>query len=368
MSPTQKELEQNLQVDTYTKAFNEQAFQSDLINWFQIVKRDLPWRQDQDPYKVWVSEIMLQQTQVDTVIPYFNRFIQQFPTANALADADEQEVLKAWEGLGYYSRARNLHHAVKEVKANYGGEVPKEIQQLSTLKGIGPYTLGAIMSIAYDTPVPAVDGNVMRVLSRVLLIGEDIKMQKTRKLFERVIERIISQTDPSSFNQGLMELGALICRPKNPDCINCPVKTHCLALKEDKVADLPVKAKAKKQKERNYFVAVIETEDHQYLIEKRTEQGLLQNLFQFPMFETTQIDDVLFNEYVNAYFNHPIKFTGKLAPVKHVFSHLIWHLDVYHFKVEGAFTAGENKRWVEQAALTDYPFSVSHQQIIRQFD
>ncbi|WP_369813797.1 A/G-specific adenine glycosylase [Halolactibacillus sp. JCM 19043] len=187
MNKQQKETkkdERYLEQITRIDAVDFLLFRQQLIDWYQTIKRDLPWRKDQDPYKVWVSEIMLQQTQVETVIPYFNRFIEQFPTPTVLAEADEDQVLKAWEGLGYYSRARNLHAAVKEVAATYEGKVPTDKEQLQSLKGIGPYTLGAIMSIAYDEPEPAVDGNVMRVLSRVFIIQHDIKKVVTRKIFE----------------------------------------------------------------------------------------------------------------------------------------------------------------------------------------
>src|SRR5690625_3155666 len=211
---------------------------------------------------------MLQQTQVDTVIPYFENFIDQFPTPTALAEADEQDVLKAWEGLGYYSRARNLHSAVQEVKEKYDGKVPTDRKELSELKGIGPYTLGAIMSIAYDKPEPAVDGNVMRVLSRVFQIDEDIAKAKTKRTFENITRNIISEEDPSSFNQGLMELGALICRPRNPKCEICPIQSQCQAFKTNTQTDYPVKSKKKKQKNISYYVLVFENESAEFLLKK----------------------------------------------------------------------------------------------------
>ena len=211
------------------ETFDIEGFREDLISWFEEEKRDLPWRQDQDPYKVWVSEIMLQQTRVDTVIPYFNRFIDQFPNIEALSMAEEEKVLKAWEGLGYYSRARNLHSAVKEVQEKYGGKVPDEPKKISSLKGVGPYTAGAILSIAYGVPEPAVDGNVMRVLSRILWIEDDIAKPATRKIFEEAVRKMISQENPSYFNQALMELGAMVCTPTSPSCLLCPVREHCIA-------------------------------------------------------------------------------------------------------------------------------------------
>ena len=201
-------------------------FQEDLLLWYEQNKRDLPWREDQNPYKVWVSEIMLQQTRVDTVIPYFNQFMKKFPTIYDLAKADSQEVLKAWEGLGYYSRARNLHDSAREVVASYAGDVPADRHSLESLKGIGPYTSGAILSIAFDQAEHAVDGNVMRVLSRILKIEENISEYRVRKKFTEYAQALLSKVNPSSFNQGIMELGALICVPKEPRCSLCPVQKH----------------------------------------------------------------------------------------------------------------------------------------------
>src|SRR5690625_3988866 len=234
--------------------FNKNQFRVDLLQWYKENKRELPWRKTVDPYKIWVSEIMLQQTKVDTVIPYYENFMKQSPTIYDLAAADEQEVLKMWEGLGYYSRARNLYSAAKEVVANYEGKVPKNREKIGQLKGIGPYTRGAILSIAFNQPEPAVDGNVMRVLSRVLLIEENINEQKVKTKFESIVKEIISKEDPSSFNQGLMEIGALICTPKNPACLLCPIQQHCRALQKGMAEHLPIKLKKKRQKEVAYYV------------------------------------------------------------------------------------------------------------------
>ncbi len=206
----------------------------------------MPWRENRDPYRVWVSEVMLQQTRVDTVIPYFINFMREFPDLESLADADEEKLLKAWEGLGYYSRVRNLQTAVREVVAEYGGKVPETRKEISSLKGVGSYTAGAVLSIAYGMPEPAVDGNVMRVLSRVLLIEEDIAKQKTKRLFEDILYDLISTADPSAFNQGLMELGALVCTPRSPGCLLCPVRLHCRAYEAGVQDALPLKSKKEK--------------------------------------------------------------------------------------------------------------------------
>src|SRR5690625_1040870 len=221
---------------------------------------------------------MLNQTRFDTVIPYFIRFINKYPTIYDLASADSQDVLKQWEGLGYYSRVRNLHHAAKEVVATYNGHVPNEPKELGSLKGIGPYTRGAILSIAFNQPEPAVDGNVMRVLSRVLQIDDNTSEQRVRKKFEQYVREMISKEDPSSFNQGIMELGALVCTPKAPQCLFCPIQQYCRAYENGVVDQLPIRAKPKKQKNLQYIVLLIQNNKKEYVIEQRTHTVLLYDL------------------------------------------------------------------------------------------
>lgn len=344
--------------------FNISEFQNDLLHWYHLNKRDLPWRQSKDPYKIWVSEIMLQQTKVDTVIPYFHRFIDKFPTVYALADADPQDVLKAWEGLGYYSRARNLQNAVQEVVASYGGVVPANRGELGSLKGIGPYTRGAILSIAYDQPEPAVDGNVMRVISRVLKVEEDIAQQRVKKVFETYIREIISEGDPASFNQAIMELGALICTPKSPACMLCPIQTHCTAFEEGIQEELPIKTKAKRQREIPYAVLLIKNGEGAYLIEKREDKGLLANLWQFPMVPLNDVDlDQLENWVFNAYGIH-IKNKSKKGQLKHIFTHLIWQLEIFGAE-SNQLETNNHLCFVEKRDLRTYPFPVSHLKMMK---
>lgn len=351
-------------IDEKLRYFDICAFQQDLIQWYQTNKRDLPWRRTRDPYKIWVSEIMLQQTKVDTVIPYFYRFIEKYPTLHDLAMADEQDLLKTWEGLGYYSRARNMQNAVREVVASYGGKVPDTTAELGSLKGVGPYTKGAILSIAYDQPQPAVDGNVMRVFARVLKIEEDIAKPSTKKLFEKYVAQLIPADDPSSFNQGIMELGALICTPKTPSCLLCPVQEHCRAFAEGLEQDLPIKSKGKKQKTRPYVALLIRNENNQYLIEKRSESGLLANLWQFPM---VPIDEIGYNHIENWFhgeYGMPIQVNERAGKLKHVFTHLIWQLDIFHATTNQSETADERVVFVNQEDLRAYPFPVSHQKML----
>ncbi|AQQ52496.1 A/G-specific adenine glycosylase [Planococcus lenghuensis] len=335
---------------------NIQQFQHDLITWFKEEKRDLPWRQTADPYRIWVSEIMLQQTRVDTVIPFYNRFLEKFPTLEALAGAEEQEILKAWEGLGYYSRVRNLQAGVREVSEQYGGTVPDTRKDISALKGVGPYTAGAVLSIAYGVPEHAVDGNVMRVLSRILLIEEDIAKPKTRKRFEEAVMQLISHEDPSSFNQGLMELGALICTPTTPKCLLCPVREHCAAFHEGRQNELPVKTKAKKNKSVSFLMAAIRQED-KFLVEQRPAQGLLAGMWQFPLLEAKA--DLLpaeAEEILTAVLKGDVDQAEKVISFKHIFSHITW-------EVEGFIAGGKNMeapngmRWVTVREMHELPMA-----------
>lgn len=352
-------------IEQRLRNFNITEFQANLLHWYHLNKRDLPWRENKDPYKIWVSEIMLQQTKVDTVIPYFHRFIDKFPTVYALADADPQDVLKAWEGLGYYSRARNLQNAVQEVVASYGGIVPSNRDELGSLKGIGPYTRGAILSIAYDLPEPAVDGNVMRVISRVLKVEEDIAQQRVKKVFESYISKLIAEEDPASFNQAIMELGALICTPKSPSCMLCPVQSHCIAYAEGIQKELPIKTKAKRQKTIPYAALLINNEDGAYLIEKRKDSGLLASLWQFPMVPLNEVGMDQLENWIDKEYGIKIKLKVKKGKLKHVFTHLIWQLDIYEAEIMDWNTKERKLTFVEKRDLKTYPFPVSHLKMMK---
>ncbi|MBM7567714.1 A/G-specific adenine glycosylase [Paenibacillus sacheonensis] len=260
-------------------------FSRELLGWYLANKRDLPWRMNRDPYRVWVSEIMLQQTRVDTVIPYYERFLEKFPTASALANAPEPEVLKCWEGLGYYSRARNLQAGAREVVARHGGAVPDDKEAVSALRGVGPYTTGAIMSIAFNRPEPAVDGNVMRVLSRYFCLEEDIAKPATRIGIEKLAASLIPEGSAGDFNQALMELGALVCTPKSPGCLTCPVMMHCEGRMAGKEHVLPIKTKAKPPRRETRIAALITgSGEHagKLLVRQRPESGLLAQMWELP--------------------------------------------------------------------------------------
>ncbi|WP_029192340.1 A/G-specific adenine glycosylase [Paenibacillus harenae] len=260
-------------------------FSTELLAWYRLIKRDLPWRINRDPYRVWVSEIMLQQTRVDTVIPYYNSFMSKFPSVQALAEAPETEVLKSWEGLGYYSRARNLQAGAKEVVEKYGGIVPDDKASVAGLKGVGPYTTGAIMSIAFNRPEPAVDGNVMRVLSRYFCLEDDIAKPAARAGIEKLAASLIPEGAAGDFNQALMELGALVCTPKSPSCLPCPVMEHCAARLDGREHELPIKTKAKPPRpELRAAVIIAGTGEHagKVLVRQRPDTGLLAQMWELP--------------------------------------------------------------------------------------
>jgi len=358
-------------LNTTLEVFPKNDFKNNLVNWFLAEQRDLPWRQNKDPYRIWVSEIMLQQTRVDTVIPFYNNFMQNFPTIADLANAEEEKVLKAWEGLGYYSRARNLQSAVREVHETYEGVVPNTPESISKLKGVGPYTTGAILSIAYGIPEPAVDGNVMRVLSRILTLWDDIGVAKNRKIFEQAVRALISHEDPSSFNQGLMELGALICTPTNPACLLCPVREQCLAFETGVVDELPIKSKKKAPKPVELVVGVIKNRHGQYLIQQRPSSGLLANMWEFPTAELKSTilskGDTL-NFFLNQELELMIESLNYHFNIEHIFSHLVWKMDVYIGDAINEGTLSNSQKWVTLDECKELPFPVVHQKIYQQIE
>lgn len=328
-----------------------------LIDWYLREKRDLPWRHSRDPYHIWVSEIMLQQTRVDTVIPYYERFTKTFPTMHDLANAEEDHLLKMWEGLGYYSRARNLQAGVREVIEEYQSEVPKTREEILSLRGVGPYTAGAILSIAYGVPEHAVDGNVMRVLSRIYGIEEDIALPKTRKLFENLVMDIIDPEDPSSFNQGMMELGAVICTPRSPKCLLCPVREVCVAFDEGKQQLLPIKTKKTKVKHQYFNGYMIRRADGKFLVEQRGE-GLLAKLWQFPLIDPSNY------EWAKQYGLDWIE-VKEIGQVTHQFSHLHWTIQVFQGKAQADDTKGLHGVWVTREELEKLPVAVPIQKMMK---
>ena len=260
-------------------------FTSTLLQWFDLHQRHLPWRGETNPYKIWISEVILQQTRVTQGSSYYHRFLEAFPTVTALATADESDVLKVWQGLGYYSRARNLHSAAKTILAEFNGIFPSNYQDIRKLKGVGNYTAAAIASIAFHLPYPAVDGNVLRFVARYKGIFDNIATETTRKYIESVCQQWISTDHPGTFNQAMMEMGATICTPQNPNCENCPFNNHCYAFQNQQVTQLPVKEQTLKIKNR-FFHYLVFIKNNSTIIQKRTNDDIWKNLYEFPLIET----------------------------------------------------------------------------------
>ncbi|MDR0371468.1 MAG: A/G-specific adenine glycosylase [Prevotellaceae bacterium] len=292
-----------------------------IIAWYEQNGRDLPWRNINDSYKIWVSEVILQQTRVDQGRDYYLRFISRFPTVGALADAEEEEVLKHWQGLGYYSRARNLHYASKQVMTDFKGVFPTDYDDVMKLKGIGAYTAAAIVSFAHNRPYAVVDGNVYRVLSRYFAIDAPIDSAKGKKMFFELAQELLDKKQAGIYNQAIMDFGALQCVPSNPDCNGCVLKDSCLSFGNDEVRKYPVKSKKTKVSNRYFNYLYIVNGEFTYL-QKRTKNDIWKNLYEFPLIESSRLYETedlsrlaLFSETVGV---DVLKIS---APVKHVLSH-----------------------------------------------
>ena len=327
-----------------------------LISWYRQNKRILPWRDQKNAYYTWVSEIMLQQTRVEAVKPYFLRFIGELPDVKALAECPEEKLMKLWEGLGYYNRVRNMQSAAQVVVAEYGGVLPASYDELLALKGIGSYTAGAIASIAYDIPVPAVDGNVLRVFSRITEDRQDIMKQSVRSQVEEKLLGIMPKDAPGDFNQALMELGAVVCVPNGPArCMECPVAALCKAYHHGTVDELPVKAPKKKRTIENKTVLVIQ-DGECTAIRKRPQEGLLAGLYELPNVEGhLSMDEAL--QKVKEMNLEPLHIET-LPEAKHIFSHIEWRMTGYRIRVssleerkESSFIFTEKKQSEKQYAI-----------------
>lgn len=303
-----------------------------LVNWYRENKRDLPWRHNPDAYRVWISEIMLQQTRVEAVKGYYDRFLKALPTVKDLAEAEEDKLLKLWEGLGYYNRVRNMQKAAQQIMVDHAGMFPDTYEEILQLKGIGNYTAGAISAFAYGIPKPAVDGNVLRVISRITGSYEDIMKQSVRKKIENALEQVIPADAASDFNQGLIELGAIVCVPNGgPKCEKCPLKEYCIAHAENLTAEIPVKKKAKARKIEERTVLIFK-DGKQIAIRKRPAKGLLAGLYEFPNLEgKLSMDEV--TEYSKEIGLMPVR-VQELPEAKHIFSHIEWHMIGYEVIVD----------------------------------
>ena len=299
-----------------------------LLPWYDQNKRALPFRGTRDPYAIWISEIMLQQTRTETVSGYFTRFLRRFPDVRELALADEQEVLKYWEGLGYYSRARNLHKAAKIIHEEYGDTFPRSHEAVRALPGIGDYTAAAVCSIAYRQPYPAIDGNLTRVLARVHGVREDVGIPSIRRQIEELGKTHIDRERPGDWNQALMDLGATICLPGTPDCAHCPLKENCDAYAQDDAELLPVRAAAKPPKPVPMGVALV-THQGKILVQQR-DAALLRGLWVFLLLENDDTPEGLEKKLRSMGIEAALQ--SDLGEAKHVFTHRIWNMKIYHFE------------------------------------
>ncbi|EFL49536.1 A/G-specific adenine glycosylase [Solidesulfovibrio fructosivorans JJ]] len=357
----------------------QNAFIPLLLDWFAANKRDLPWRRAYDPYAVWVSEIMAQQTQMDRVVSYFNRFMELFPDIAALADAPEDAVLKAWEGLGYYSRARNLHAAAKRIMTAHGGVFPGELAAIRALPGIGDYTAGAVASIAFGRDAVAVDANVQRVLARACDIDVPVKEPAGKTRVMEIARALLPSSRAREYNEALMEFGALVCRPKNPDCAACPIAGACQAKHLGIVSDRPVLTKAKDITPLNVATGVLLHADRIF-IQKRLAKGAWGNLWEFPggriePGETPQAAVVREFREETAFAT---EVATKLAVIRHGYTTFRVTLHCFLLRLAGEsngnalptpeLTAAQQSRWVRPDELAGYAFPAGHRKLIDQFD
>ena len=321
----------------------------------------MPWRGENDPYKIWVSEIILQQTRVNQGWNYYLKFIEQFPDVESLATTSLQNILHIWQGLGYYTRARNMHAAAQQIMQEYHGVFPHNYLEIKKLKGIGNYTAAAIASIAFHLPYPAVDGNVLRVISRIFGIYDDIAQQKTVKNITQLCEKLIDQKNPGGFNQALMELGAILCTPKNPICETCPFASQCIALLKDHVNLLPFKSSKSKIKER-YFHYFLFLYEYKIIIEQRTNNDIWKNLFQFPMIETAEPCGKISKKILLETGLGNCKPTF-LKEVKHKLTHQ--HLTIRFYSITD-YTPKLKSNWLSISVenIENYPFPVVLQHLL----
>lgn len=339
-----------------------------LIDWYRKNARKLPWREVSDPYKIWVSEIMLQQTRVEQAKPYYFRFLDAFPGIESLAKAERQDVLRIWEGLGYYSRARNMQDAARQIMNYCNGEFPATYEEILKLKGIGPYTAAAISSIAFSLPYAVVDGNVIRVLSRWAGIEDDVSINSTKTEIQKLADELLDTDNPSDFNQGMMELGAVICTPKNPDCHACPVSDSCSAFMTLKTNVIPYKTPKKKVPHHQIVVGVITDEKKRLLIALRPEDKMLGGLWEFPggKKKTGETLTNALKRELKEELNTEIDTGETLIEIKHTYSHFKITLHAYLCRITSGMPeprSSKELKWIYPKELSDYPFPKANRKL-----
>jgi len=336
-----------------------QQFQQSLIKWYRRHQRPLPWRDTSDPYYIWISEVMLQQTQVNTVIPYYLKFIQQYPTLKDLAATSLQNVLKSWEGLGYYSRARNFHKAAKIIIKNHNGSIPEDSSEFNKLPGVGDYITASVQSIAFHQPLAVVDGNVKRVLARILQLNEPVNSSKMHKDFKKYADKFLLPSQPGTFNQAMMELGAIICKPAQPTCKDCPVRKFCLSFNNDTTRKFPKRLPSKTVPEYHIAAAIVQ-KNGRLLITQRKPEGLLGGLWEFPggkVMKKESPEKACARE-VKEEVNLKIKVESHLTQVRHAYSHFKIRMDVYlctYVSGKVKLNGPVNYKWIFPSKIKDYP-------------
>lgn len=341
------------------------SFPEQLLSWYSDHKRILPWRGETDPYKIWISEVILQQTRVQQGWDYYIRFITEFPNVASLAYAPNQDVMRVWQGLGYYSRARNLQTAAQQIMNQYNGKFPEKYEEIITLKGVGPYTAAAIASIAFEKPHFAADGNVYRVISRLFGVLDDINLPKTKTQIQEIGNQMIHQISPSEFTQALMEFGAIHCTPKSPICSECPFDKNCYALNHNMVDLLPVKVNKVKVKNR-YFHFIILAQNDQILVEQRTQQDIWQNLYQFPLLETSEQNQDLTVADLAVFLINSKDQIHELKRYKHKLTHQ--QLDIRFYTVDAIKPVIQSHQiWVTKEELSTLGFPIVIANFIKEF-
>jgi A/G-specific adenine glycosylase len=360
--------------DETPTADQRRAFQQDLLDWYDDNKRSMPWRETDDPYRIWVAEIMLQQTRVDTVRDYYHRFLESFPTVEALAAAERDEVLKRWEGLGFYARARHLHEAAQHVVDEHGGTVPDTMDAIRDLKGVGPYTAAAVLSIAHQKPHAVLDGNVKRVLTRIFAVEEDATTTAAERELRRLANELLDSERPGDFNQAMMELGALVCTPSTPLCDRCPLQTVCRAHEAGTEEDYPVTPESEPVPHHDIAVGLVfDHENGQVLIQRRPDEGLLGGLWEFP--GGKQEDEESMAEAcrreVKEELGIDVTVEDPFYTLSHAYSHFKITLHAFRCRIEsGTPEAREDQpfKWVGLNELDEYAFPRANRRLIEELE
>jgi A/G-specific adenine glycosylase len=351
---------------------HQKQIRASLLGWFRTNARDTPWRRDRTPYRIWISEVILQQTRVDQAEPYFNRFLEAFPTVDTLAAASLDDVLKAWEGLGYYTRARNLHRAAKRIVERLDGRIPDDPDALRELPGVGPYTAAAVLSIAFGKRHGVLDGNVIRVISRVIAFEEEVGGTRARNFLQRLMDELVDPDDPGAFNEAIMELGATICRPAAAECARCPIEKHCLGA-QSTPTDFPFRKRSGPVPHYDIAVGLLQNESAAYFIQRRPDEGLLGGLWEFPggkVEANESIEDACRRE-LKEELGVDVDVGRPIASIEHAYSHFRITLHAFACRLRPESSLPETSQpstWVTREEMTTYAFPRANRKLMAYLD